>query len=77
MKRSEGVRWFLTATLPIFFPEGEVCCRNCPLFVDRRDQKRGRCFHTNQLIFVPDAEGLPRGCPLTITGEIIGEKGEE
>ena len=77
MKRPDGVSWYLTATMNVYFPEGDVCCQNCPMFTDRRGQEKGRCFMTNRLIFVPNAEGLPDGCPLTVTGEVVGNKKEK
>lgn len=79
MSRSDGVKWFLKATITtdVFFPEGKVKCQYCRFCRAEGDLKRFWCRINNEMIYNPFAEGLPESCPANITGEIIGDKPEK
>lgn len=63
-----GVDWYAHGKieLKVYFPEGDICCRHCPLCLDERDGlKRWRCLYTGELIFSP-YNGTGRRCPIQL-----------
>lgn len=73
-----GVSWFAIAKINqnVYFPEGKIKCQYCQFCRSEGDLKRFWCRLNNNMIYDPFIEGLPQGCPLEITGEIIGNKEE-
>ena len=55
--------------LSVFFPEGDVRCKWCRFC--RAEESLGRfwCRLTNKMIYNPNFNGLPDGCPITIKKE--------
>ena len=55
--------------LSVFFPEGDVRCKWCPFC--RAEESLGRfwCRLTNKMIYNPNYDGLPDGCPITVKKE--------
>ena len=55
--------------LSVFFPENDVRCKWCPFC--RAEESLGRfwCRLTNKMIYNPNFNGLPDGCPITIKKE--------
>lgn len=74
-----GVKWFLKGVIhkEVFFPEGKIKCQYCPFCRSENDLKRFWCRINNQMIYDPFVNGLPEGCPIELTGEIIGDKEEK
>ena len=75
----KGVSWYATGTVtvPIGFPEGDVCCKWCKLFLRYEDAfKRYSCRFTEEWIIDP-AHGIGQRCPLVFEeGLIDGEHGD-
>ena len=55
--------------LSVFFPEDDVRCKRCQYC--RAEESLGRfwCRLTNKMIYNPNYDGLPDGCPITIKKE--------
>lgn len=71
-----GVKWYSrgTATVQVFFPEGEIVCQNCKLLTAEYLLKRSRCAVTGEII--PDPTYMTGGlCPLKFE-QNNNEKGE-
>lgn len=51
---------YLTATVKIFFPDAEVCCKQCPLL--HIYSNRNQCMKTGELI--ADVSRIGMWCPL-------------
>ena len=75
----KGVSWYATGTVtvPIGFPEGDICCKWCKLFLRYEDAfKRYSCRLTEEWIIDP-AHGIGQRCPLVFEeGLIDGEHGD-
>lgn len=59
----EGVRWYTTARVDIYFPEDQVYCRICPLFGTEYGTRRDYCKRTGEPIPEPDSM-IGGMCPL-------------
>ena len=56
---SNGVRKYTRATVDIYFANGEVACRYCPLL---ETYSRNQCRRTGEYIL--DTKGIGIWCPL-------------
>lgn len=63
--KSNSVTFYTHGTLPVSFPEGNVCCQNCPALGLEYRLERYYCKCTGEFLLDPKARrgGL---CPLTI-----------
>lgn len=59
--KSDGCRSYITTTVDIFFPNGDMCCALCPLM---QTYSRNQCMRTGELI--ADKNGIGMFCPLTV-----------
>lgn len=59
-----GVRWYTAAQVEIYFPEGHVCCDQCPLL---ETQTRKQCRRTGEYLLNTKVVGFE--CPLTFNNE--------
>lgn len=67
--KSDGVRWYKTATVDIHFPEGHVCCATCPML---ETYSRNQCRRTGEyLIDTKTTTGFM--CPLKFEEEEHGK----
>ena len=57
-----------TATVEIYFPNGDVCCQYCPLL---ETYARKQCRRTGE--YIADDRGRGYWCPLKIIEENYGE----
>ena len=53
MRAERAVTHYATGRLPVHFPNGEVCCRLCPLLTWRKNI-RYECLMTGELLLYPD-----------------------
>jgi len=76
---SRGVTYFVKgiAHVAVSFPEGVIKCHYCPYCRPEKDLERFWCRLTNTMLYNPFVEGLPEGCPIEITGEVIGTPPKE
>lgn len=63
--RVNGVAYYTTMTVDIFFPEDKVCCRYCPLL---ETYSRDQCRRTGEYIFDRNTTGYD--CKLKPRGEM-------
>ena len=59
--KSDGVRRYHHTTVDIFFPEGEMKCRYCPLL---ETYSRNMCRRTGE--YIVDTNGIGWNCPLRV-----------
>lgn len=59
--REGGVTGYTSATVELFFPEGEVCCEYCPLL---ETYARKQCRKTAE--YIVDTRYRGYWCPLVI-----------
>lgn len=57
-----GVEWYKELRLPVAFPEGDVCCRWCPMMRADAGGSRHLCIATG--LILPDIDRQPEACPL-------------
>ena len=61
---SDGCTNYIKTTVEIFFPEGQVGCRYCPLL---ETYSRNQCRRTGE--YIVDTRFVGRWCPLIEEGE--------
>lgn len=59
-----GVKFYTRARVNIYFPEGRVCCKFCPVL---ETYAREQCRLTGE--YLADTRGVGYMCPLKIDGE--------
>ena len=67
-----GVTWYATGivTVPVYFPEGDICCRWCPYVRYDDSLRRHRCLFTDEYIVSPmDSTGAL--CPVEFKEEEV------
>lgn len=67
MKQFEnGISYYTKyhADITVAFPENVVCCRYCPFCRAEKELGRYWCRLTNDMLYCPEARGLPESCPL-------------
>lgn len=71
-KFDKGVGWYTKgiASVPVNFPEDEVCCKWCPFCWTESGLNRYRCRLTNEILYFPNY-GLGDKCPV-----VLNEKNE-
>lgn len=62
MKGERAVTHYTTGLLPVHFPNGEICCRNCPLLTWRKNI-RHECLMTGEILNYPD-NSVGNFCPI-------------
>lgn len=62
--KSDGVRRYHHTTVDIYFPEGEMKCRYCPLL---ETYSRNMCRRTGE--YIVDTNGIGWNCPLNVLDE--------
>ena len=60
-----GTKWYTEATVPIYFPEGHVCCDMCPLL---ETYARKQCRRTGEYLLDTRAT-VGYMCPLKFKEE--------
>ena len=66
-KFDNGVRFYTSGTLTVYFPEDDVCCGQCPLcYKDNLD--RPRCSYDNHLVYSKETQSA--FCPLIMNSNI-------
>ena len=66
-KFDNGVSFYTSAQMTIYFPEDDVCCGQCPLCYED-SLKRPRCSFSNQLVY--SKEHISAFCPLDFEKEV-------
>jgi len=63
--KQNGVKRYIHTRVDIYFPEGEMKCRNCPMLFEHQSKKI--CWRTGEPII--DVNGTGWDCPLVIINE--------
>lgn len=59
-----------TANVTVFFPNGQVCCKNCEFLYNDRGLGRCKCeLQRGKIIPLDCIDGLDVGCPIEIIKE--------
>ena len=62
-----GVDWYAhgVASFPVYFPEGQACCRYCRFCKYSKDFNTYRCLLTEEFLFKELLDERGQRCPIT------------